>query len=124
RRYSLRRPRSRARASSRAEPATDLALFRASFKQHAMRRGPSPAQSFDILSKLDELCDRFYERAAPVSRERVAPWETLYLLENVLKPGRRSDRSTCRSRGSLRASSPAEPPATRVIPPVRLERAA
>jgi len=92
-----------------------------------MRRGPSPAQPFDILSKLDELCDRFwdeYERAAPVSRERGALWETLYLLENVLKPGRRSDRSTCRSRGSLRASSPAEPPATRVIPPVRLERAA
>ncbi|TMB03539.1 MAG: hypothetical protein E6J70_05140 [Deltaproteobacteria bacterium] len=51
------------------------------------------------MSKLDELCDRFwdeYERAAPVSRERGALWETLYLLENVLKPGRRSDRSTCR----------------------------
>ena len=52
-----------------------------------MRRASSPARSFDISSELDELCDRFldeYERAAPVSRERVALWETLYLLENVL----------------------------------------
>jgi len=70
-----------------AEPAMDLALFRASFKQRAMRRASSAAQAFDIASELDELCDRFldeYERAAPVSRERVALWETLYLLENVL----------------------------------------
>ena len=36
---------------------------------------------------MDWLCDLFldeYERTAPVSRERVALWETLYLLENVL----------------------------------------
>ena len=39
------------------------------------------------MSALDGLCDLFldeYERMAPVSRERVALWETLYLLESVL----------------------------------------
>jgi len=36
---------------------------------------------------VDWLCDLFldeYARTAPVFRERVALWETLYLLENVL----------------------------------------
>ncbi len=44
----------------------------------------------DRLSALDGLCDLFldeYERVAPVSRERVALWETLYLLESVLNCG-------------------------------------
>ena len=39
------------------------------------------------MSALDGLCDLFldeYERIAPVSRERVALWETLYLLESAL----------------------------------------
>ena len=39
------------------------------------------------MSALDGLCDLFldeYERVAPVSWERVALWETLYLLESAL----------------------------------------
>ena len=42
------------------------------------------------MSALDGLCDLFldeYERMTPVSRERVALWETLYLLESVLNCG-------------------------------------
>ena len=38
-------------------------------------------------SEVDGLCDLFldeYARTTPVFRERVALWETLYLLENVL----------------------------------------
>ena len=68
----------------------DLALFRASLKKSVMRLGWSagrPEPSLDILPELDGLCDLFldeYERMAPVSRERVALWETLYLLESVL----------------------------------------
>jgi len=73
-----------------AEPAMDLALFRASLKQSVMRlgsRAEGPEPSLDILSELDGLCDLFlaeYQRMAPVSRERVALWETLYLLESGL----------------------------------------
>jgi len=72
-----------------AEPAMDLALFRATMKQSVMRLACAepPAPSLDIPSELDGLCDLFldeYERMAPVSRERVALWETLYLLENAL----------------------------------------
>ena len=73
-----------------AEPAMDLALFRASLKQDVIRVGSRekrPAPSPDLLSELHALCDLFldeYETIAPVSRERVALWETLYLLENVL----------------------------------------
>src|SRR6266480_7353095 len=71
-----------------AEPAMDLALFRASIKRSVMRsRTGRPEQSLEMLSALDGLCDLFldeYERVAPVSRERVALWETLYLLESVL----------------------------------------
>ena len=39
------------------------------------------------LPQLDELSARFleeYERTAPVSRDRVALWETLYLVRYVL----------------------------------------
>ena len=42
------------------------------------------------MSALDGLCDLFldeYERVAPVSRERVALWETFYVLESVLNCG-------------------------------------
>ena len=72
-----------------AEPAMDLALFRATMKQSVMRLACAepPAPSLDIPSELDGLCDLFldeYERMAPVSRERVALWETLYLLESAL----------------------------------------
>jgi len=72
-----------------AEPAMDLALFRATIKQSVMRLACAepPEPSLDIPSELDGLCDLFldeYERMAPVSRERVALWETLYLLESAL----------------------------------------
>jgi len=71
-----------------AEPAMDLALFRASIKRSVMRsRTGRPEPSLEMLSVLDGLCDLFldeYERVAPASRERVALWETLYLLESVL----------------------------------------
>ena len=76
-----------------AEPAVDLALFRATIKQNVMRLGSfeePPEPSLELLSELDGLCDLFvdeYERMAPVSRERVALWETLYLLESVLNSG-------------------------------------
>jgi hypothetical protein len=73
-----------------AEPAMDLALFRASLRKSVMRLGSSagrPEPFPDLLSALDGFCDLFldeYERVAPVSRDRVALWETLYLLDSVL----------------------------------------
>ena len=73
-----------------AEPAMDLALFRASLRKNVMRLGSSagpPGPFPDLLSALDGLCDLFldeYARVAPVSRERVTLWETLYLLDSVL----------------------------------------
>jgi len=42
------------------------------------------------VSALDGLCDLFldeYERVAPVSWERVALWETFYVLGSVLNCG-------------------------------------
>src|SRR5439155_19238559 len=71
-----------------AEPAMDLALFRASIKRSVMRsRTARPEPSLEMLSALEGLCALFldeYERVAPASRERVALWATLYLLESVL----------------------------------------
>ena len=77
-----------------AEPAADLALFRASMKQkliHAASRadheGSSLAWLQARLPQLDELSALFldeYERTAPVSRDRVALWETLFLLNLVI----------------------------------------
>jgi len=77
-----------------AEPAADLALFRASMKQkliHAAARadhgGSSLAWLQARLPQLDELGALFleeYERTAQVSRERLALWETLYLVRYVL----------------------------------------
>jgi phosphotransferase family enzyme len=77
-----------------AEPAADLALFSASMKQkliHAAARakhgGSSLAWLQARLPHIDELSALFldeYERTAPVSRERLALWETLYLTRYVL----------------------------------------
>jgi hypothetical protein len=77
-----------------AEPAMDLALFRTSMKTNITcsadgeeRTADSPGWRGAVMEELDALGDRFldeYERLAPVSRERVALWETLYLLENLL----------------------------------------
>jgi aminoglycoside phosphotransferase (APT) family kinase protein len=78
----------------RAEPALDLALFRATFGDLAHRAlissrqdnaaGGAPAE---FAARVDELCELFlaqYEAAAPVSRQRVALWQTLDLLTAVL----------------------------------------
>ena len=87
-----------------AEPAMDLALFRARIKNVGLRAaldGERPeARRTDWLMELDGLCDLFldaYRTAAPVSPRRVELWETLYLLTNVLncwrqvKPDRLED---------------------------------
>jgi len=70
-----------------AEPALDVALFRATVRDLGMGALP-PAMPPDVrLVRLDELCEAFlvgYEALAPVSRERVALWETLDLFTNVL----------------------------------------
>ena len=77
-----------------AEPALDLALFRTTLKDFGVRMGPEEGErqlDDDVLQKrlreLDDLCERFltgYEAIAPVSRERVALWETLDILSAVL----------------------------------------
>jgi aminoglycoside phosphotransferase (APT) family kinase protein len=77
-----------------AEPATDLALFRASLRQGVLRAavrargGPLPEDSRNsLLDQLDQLADAFldaYARERPVARDRVDLWETLDLVENVL----------------------------------------
>jgi aminoglycoside phosphotransferase (APT) family kinase protein len=77
-----------------AEPAMDLALFRASMKTNVICSDDgeewtarSSSWRSAALEELDALGDHFldeYERRAPVSRSRVALWETLYLLENLL----------------------------------------
>ena len=77
-----------------AEPAADLALFRASMKQkliyaaaRADHGGSTLAWLQARLPQLDELSALFleeYERTARVSRERLAVWETLYFVRYVL----------------------------------------
>src|SRR3990172_3798367 len=77
-----------------AEPALDLALFRTTLKDFGVRMGPEEGErqlDDDVLQKrlrvLDHLCELFlagYETIAPVSRERVALWETLDILSAVL----------------------------------------
>lgn len=71
-----------------AEPALDVALFRSTIK--AIGLGAplrDEAARRARLEELDALGERFtcaYEDHAPVSRQRVALWETLDLLTNVL----------------------------------------
>jgi phosphotransferase family enzyme len=76
-----------------AEPALDLALFCATFNDLALRasilrgNGRSVDSFAAHIGRLDELCELFlahYEAAAPVSRPRVALWQTLDLLTAVL----------------------------------------
>jgi aminoglycoside phosphotransferase (APT) family kinase protein len=81
-----------------AEPAMDLALFLSSTKNvglsepHEEESGEDdsaldPATREALLVQLDGVCEAFlaeYERHAPVSRERVALWETLDMLDLVL----------------------------------------
>ncbi len=78
-----------------AEPALDVALFRATVKYiglgEALPHGEEDLYSRDALSdqlaELDQLCDLFldeYEKHFAISRERVTLWETLYIFTNVL----------------------------------------
>jgi len=70
-----------------AEPALDLALFRATVRDLGIGAFPPGMPTETRLGRLDQLCDEFlgaYERLAPVSRERVALWEALDLFTNVL----------------------------------------
>jgi aminoglycoside phosphotransferase (APT) family kinase protein len=81
-----------------AEPALDIALFRATVKEMGINTSPSDKQKeFEYpdeaarlarLAQLDTICEVFlaeYGRLAPVSRQRVALWEALYLLTVVLR---------------------------------------
>src|SRR5439155_20569491 len=75
-----------------AEPACDVALFRASLRKAATeapsRTGiPAEMETASRLDVLDELCDRFltrYQQVASVSPGRLMVWETLDLLTSVL----------------------------------------
>jgi hypothetical protein len=79
----------------RAEPALDVARFRAGIKDCGMRAQstagvgipPSPEATTATMTALEAVCDRFlrcYEAVAPVSRDRVMLWETLDLLTYVI----------------------------------------
>jgi hypothetical protein len=81
---------------SHAEPALDVALFRATFKYiglgEALPHGLDDLYSRDALgdrlAQLEPLCDLFldeYEKHAEISRERVVLWETLYIFDYVLR---------------------------------------
>jgi Ser/Thr protein kinase RdoA (MazF antagonist) len=77
-----------------AEPALDVARFRAGIRDCWMRAQvagdgiiPSAAETAASMTALEAVCDGFlqsYEDVGPVSRERVMLWETLDLLTDVL----------------------------------------
>jgi hypothetical protein len=84
-----------------AEPAIDVALFRAALRDATLRMAPDDAIAARIAA-VDGVCEHFleaYEAVAPISRARVAAWEGLYLLTFVLhcwtkvRPGRIAGRS-------------------------------
>ena len=69
-----------------AEPAIDVALFRAALRDATLRMAPADAVDARVAA-VDDVCERFltaYEAAATISRARVAVWEGLYLLTFVL----------------------------------------
>jgi hypothetical protein len=76
-----------------AEPAIDVALFRAIVKDvgldalQAEEGSGADGQALpEHMAQLDDLCDAFsvlYEAIAPISRRRVALWEALDLLTLV-----------------------------------------
>jgi Ser/Thr protein kinase RdoA (MazF antagonist) len=81
-----------------AEPALDIAQFRATAKEMGINTSPSDKQKefeypsaaarLERLSQIDTVCDSFlaeYERLAPVSRQRVVLWEALDLLTIMLR---------------------------------------
>lgn len=65
-----------------AEPALDVALFRAGIKD--IGAGTQPETDMDALDAVADGFLRHYEAVAPLSRERVMLWETLDLLIYVL----------------------------------------
>jgi aminoglycoside phosphotransferase (APT) family kinase protein len=70
-----------------AEPARDVALFRATTRDLAMSVLPEDTPLQARLLIVDDLCEYFlarYRELAPISRERVAVWEALDLFTNVL----------------------------------------
>ncbi len=81
-----------------AEPALDLALFLSATKNIGLSEPHEEESNEDdaalddearlaLLTQLDAICESFlthYEQVAPVSRRRVALWETLNLLALVL----------------------------------------
>jgi aminoglycoside phosphotransferase (APT) family kinase protein len=85
-----------------AEPAMDLALFCATVKEvglsgaladedagegEAGRSLPNREGCLARLAQLEQLCEAFlatYEALQPVSRQRVALWEALYILTKLL----------------------------------------
>ena len=77
-----------------AEPAMDVALFRATLRDAGLRAledgspaGDREARRGEHLALLEVECDRFlaaYERVVPISRPRVALWETTEALVAVL----------------------------------------
>ncbi|HVS40760.1 MAG TPA: phosphotransferase [Candidatus Dormibacteraeota bacterium] len=92
-----------------AEPALDVARFRAGIKDRGMRAymteaggvARSPEAISAALTSLGAVCDGFlrhYEAVAPVSRERVALWETLDLLTQVLHAWTRPSKSRLTAR--------------------------
>lgn len=75
-----------------AEPALDVALFLTMMREHGLRSAAAADTSQaetggPNTGAMDELCDCFlsaYETAAPISRARVALWEALDLITDVL----------------------------------------
>lgn len=71
-----------------AEPAIDVALFRAALRDATLRHAPDDPASRRVREQaVSSVCDEFlaaYEAVAPISRARVALWEGLYLLTFVL----------------------------------------
>jgi len=75
-----------------AEPALDVALFRAAIKDNGMNAlDPSLAHNREIrlarLARLDMIGEVFlaeYEKHAPISRQRVALWEAWTYLRDAL----------------------------------------
>ena len=73
-----------------AEPAMDVAQFRGTLRDVGLRAlevQPHTRPHDENLAQLDAECERFlaaYEEAAPISRARVAIWETTYALVAVL----------------------------------------
>jgi Phosphotransferase enzyme family len=69
------------------EPAIDVALFRATARDLAMSALAEDTELEDRLRTIDDLCDHFlisYEAHASIARGRVALWEALDLMTNVL----------------------------------------